>query len=176
MPKELGDDHSDIFDRVIKVASIEETELADYPAVKVKDTAGNEYTSFKDTFRQELIEDKEKYVGETWDILFTVYKGQYLSFQGFTEERAEHEAVEEEVDIDDLVEEDEQMSGRDRQITRQSAAHDASRIVEGMLAGGYFKKTSADRDELREEIQKELEYWTEKFKRHHRTGEWGEKQ
>jgi hypothetical protein len=171
VPKDLGEDHSDIFERVIKVDSIEETELGDYPAVMVTDTAGNEYTSFKDTFREELIDEKEKYVDEVWEILFTVYKGEYLSFQGFTEEKAPHEAVEEEVDIEDFVD-NPQISPTDRQITRQSAAHDASRVVEGMLAGGYFRKTSADREELREEIQEELEYWTGRFKQHHRTGDW----
>jgi len=175
VPKNLGPDHSDeIFDRVIKVDSIEEVELGGHDAVQVTDTAGNEYTTFKDTFRRELIEEKEKYVGETWEIYFTVYKGQYLSFQGFTEQRADHEAVEEEIDVDELVDKADQMSGRDKNITRQSAAHDASRIVEGMLAGGYFKSTGTDREDLREDIQEEIELWTERFKDHHRTGEWGE--
>ena len=172
MPQDLGEEHSDISDRVIKVDSIEQTELGGYPALKVTDTAGNEYTSFKDTFREEILEEKERYVGEVWQILFTVYKGQYLSFQGFTETRDEEDADEEEIDIDDFVDESAQISPTDRQITRQSAAHDASRIVEGMLAGGYFKKNSVDRERLREEVQEELELWTEKFKHHHRTGDW----
>lgn len=171
MPQDLGEEHSDIFDRVIRVDSIEQTELGGYPALKVTDTAGNEYTSFKDTFRQEVVEDKKKYVGEVWQILFTVYKGQYLSFQGFTEPRDEEEAVGEEIDINDFVDENAQVSPTDRQITRQSAAHDASRIVQGMLADGQFKRR-CDRAELRGEIQEELEYWTERFKQHHRTGEW----
>jgi len=172
VPEDLGPDHSDILDRVIKVDSIEETQLGGHDAVQVIDTAGNEYTSFKDTFRQELIEDRDKYVGETWEMLFTVYQGQYLSFQGFTEKKAEHEAVEEEIDVDELIDEEDQISGRDRQITRQSAAHDASRIVQGMLAGGYFKKTRGGREDIEDEIQEEVEKWTKGFKSHHRTGDW----
>jgi len=172
VPQDLGEEHSDIFDRVIKVDSIEPTELGGYPAIKVTDTAGNEYTNFRDTFQEEVVEEKEKYVGEVWQISFTVYKGRYLSFQGFIETRDEEDAVEEEIDIDDFVDESARISPTDRQITRQSGAHDASRIVEGMLAGGYFNKTSVDREQLREEVQEEVELWTEKFKQHHRTGDW----
>lgn len=67
------------------------------------------------------------------------------------------------------------MEDRNRSITRQSASHDASRIVTALIensgiASNYGNKKS--REEAREEIKEELQYWTNEFKYHARSGRW----
>jgi len=159
---------------VIEIDEIEETQLGDSEAVQVKDTAGNEFTTFFDDEKKMLLEEKDHLIGEVCDIGFTVYKGQYLSFHSIGSPEIDHDeedVVREEISIEELVGKDGHLSSTDRQITRQSAAHDASRIVGGMIADGRFRKEYREK-ELREAVQEELEYWTEFFKTHHRTGEW----
>jgi len=160
---------------VIEIDEIEETQLGDSEAVQVKDTAGNEFTTFFDDEKKMLFEEKDRLIGEVCDIGFTVYKGQYLSFHSVGSPEIDHDeedVVREEISIEELVGKDGHLSPTDRQITRQSAGHAASRIIQGMLEGGYFRKSRGGKEDLREEIEEEAEHWTEFFKTHHRTGEW----
>jgi hypothetical protein len=126
---------------------------------------GSEYSNFKNKLEAKL-ENRDKYIGSDWLIQYTVVErngNEYKDLIGFEEE------------LDGIHAEasgDSESDDRDQRIQRQSAAHDASRVVEGMLAGDYFKKTGKDREELREKIQGGIEYWTERFKQHHRTGDW----
>jgi len=126
---------------------------------------GTEYSNFKSKLEAEY-EDRDKYVGGDWLIQFTTReKGDrtYRNLIAFEEELADVHG-EQEAD---------QGSDRDNSITRQSAAHDASSVVQGMLASNEVHFETSSMEELREDVQEEVEHWTKMFKRHHRTGEWG---
>jgi hypothetical protein len=57
-------------------------------------------------------------------------------------------------------------------INRQSASHDAAQgVVNGLIQRDDFFEGES-KEEIREEIRKELNYWTAVFKRHHETGRW----
>lgn len=124
---------------------------------------GTQYTNFKDKLEAEY-ENRDKYIGGDWLIQFTTQdRGSktYRNLIGFEEEL---DALNSSAETGE--------SERDDGITRQSAAHDASRIVQGALAGGYYKKTSTSREEVFEEAKEDVKELTEFFKQHHRTGEW----
>lgn len=164
---------SSVFHRVICVDSVEEADLNGHDAVQVIDVAGNEFTTFRPEAKEMLLADEDELEDEVVEIGFTVYKGQYLSFHsiGSPDIECDEDPLDRRLDPEALVEQE--LTETDRRITRQSAVHDASRIVQGMLADGQFNFRK-DKDEFREDVQEELEYWTEEFKNHHRTGEWGE--
>lgn len=166
---------SRVFHRVIDVDNVEEEERGSSEAVVVTDVVGNEFATFIPDLKERLLREREELIGTFVEIGFTVYKERYLSLRsvGSPEINFDRsEVVSEEIDIGELVGDD-----IDRRITRQSAVHDASRIVQGMLADGRLDSSSPidgtrSRSELREMVQEELEYWTKEFKDHHRTGEW----
>lgn len=142
--------------RVIKPVSIEVEERSGHKVLVVEDSAGNQYTTLRDDLVQEVPSQSNEYIGSKWRIKWSMTDEGFINFHGF-EEQVDAEPVEEEI---------EQTSGRDRSITRQSAGHDASRIVSGKLASG---------DRLNdEEIARELKKWTDFLKRYYRTGEWRE--
>lgn len=140
--------------RVIKPVSIELEERSGHKVLVVEDSAGNQYTTLRDDLVQEVPRNKEDYIGKTWRIKWSMTDEGFINFHGF-EEEVDREPVEEEI---------EPTSGRDRSITRQSAGHDASRIVSGKLASG---ERLSD-----EEIARELKKWTDYLKQYYRTGEW----
>ncbi|MFB6190777.1 MAG: hypothetical protein ABEJ91_04370 [Candidatus Nanohaloarchaea archaeon] len=142
--------------RVIKPVSIEVEERSGHKVLVVEDSAGNQYTTLRDDLVQEVPRDREEYVGSTWKINWSMTDEGFINFHGF-EEEVDEEPVEKEI---------EPTSGRDRSITRQSAGHDASRIVSGKLASG---KDLDDR-----EIARELKKWTDYLKHYYRSGEWKE--
>jgi hypothetical protein len=120
----------------------------------VEDSAGNQYTTLRDDLVQEVPRQRDDYIGSTWRIKWSMTDEGFINFHGF----------EEEVEGDPVEEEIEPTSGRDRSITRQSAGHDATRIVSGKLASG---ERLSD-----EEIARELKKWTDYLKQYYRTGEW----
>ncbi|MFB6144499.1 MAG: hypothetical protein ABEJ98_04270 [Candidatus Nanohaloarchaea archaeon] len=140
--------------RVIKPVSIEVEERSGHEVLIVEDSAGNQYTTLRDDLVHEVPRDRDDYIGSTWRIKWSMTDEGFINFHGF-EERVDAEPVEEEI---------ERTSGRDRSITRQSAGHDASRIVSGKLASG--------KDLSDEEIARELKKWTDYLKQYYRTGEW----
>lgn len=163
---------SQLHDRIIKINRIEH-ESNKGPRIVVEDTAGNEFSTFDIEQHKDLINNKRDYVGKTFHIKFYVAKGRFLNlahFVGPTDADPETD----EIDPEDYVTSTEQLGVRNRQITRQSAGHDAARIVQGMIANGQFDtaKSTGGKGKQREEIRNEIEYWTEYFKQHHRTGEW----
>ena len=182
MTVETGDNESDLYERAIKVVDVGIENRGGYEMLVVRDSAGNQYTSFNDNFMEELPSEKPKYVGNTWEILFTVTEDGYVNFKGFTEP-IDEDPVEEEIDpaefnegYEENSEQEEKVgSERDNQITRQSAVHDATRIVGSMIAsdGTYISKDEDIRP-AKQDIKDEIKEWTEFFKTHHRTGEWPE--
>jgi len=171
---ETGDGESDLHKRVIEVKDVAVENRGGYDILVVKDSAGNEYTSFNDNFQEEIPAEKKKYVGSVWEILFTVSDDGYVNFQGFTQP-SDEEPVEEEIKPEDYNGEySDSKDERDRQITRQSAVHDATRIVGSMIASEDNYITGKDRRVSKEEVKEEIQSWTEFFKTHHRTGEWPE--
>lgn len=168
-----GKKESSVFHRVIHVDSVEEADLNGHDAVQVIDVVGNEFTTFRPEAKKMLLNQKDELEDEVVEIGFTVYKGQYLSFHSIGSPSIEYDEdpLDQRLDPEALVEKE--LTETDRRITRQSAVHDASRIVQGMISAGKIQKGRGGMDEFREEVQDELEHWTEKFKNHHRTGEWG---
>ena len=163
---------SSVFHEVIHVDEIEKVELGGSEAVQITDVVGNEFTTFMPEAMEMLLSDRDDLVGETVEIGFTVYKGRYLSYHsiGSPDIELDEDPVDSKLDPESLVERE--MTETDRRITRQSAVHDASRIVQGMLASDNIVPEQDNMECLRDDVQDELEYWTEKFKDHHRTGEW----
>lgn len=140
--------------RIIEPVSIQIEERSGYEVLVVEDSAGNQYTTLRDGLVEEIPEEKEKYLGSPWRIKWSLTEEGFLNFHGF-EERVDGEPSQEKID---------KTSSRDRSITRQSAGHDAARIVSGKLASG---ERLSDED-----IARELKKWTDYIKRYYRTGEW----
>ena len=172
MTVETGDNESDLQERTIKVEDVGVENRGGYDILVVEDSAGNEYTTFNDNFKQEIPDKKDKYVGSVWEILFTVTDDGYINFYGFTQ-TSDDDPVEKEIDAAEFNESyQEKQDERDNQITRQSAVHDATRIVGSMIASDDNYITGKDGPVPKEEVKEEIESWTEYFKSHHRTGEW----
>ncbi|WP_313694229.1 hypothetical protein [Halorarum halobium] len=164
MPIEPKGDQSKVKVAAVDVKDLRVENRGGSEIVVLEAADGAEYSNFKNKLEAEF-ENRDKYLGSYWLIQFTTReKGgkTYKNLIGFEEELDAVHGHDTSRDSD-----------RDDSIIRQSAAHDASRLVEGMLAGGYFMKTRGGREDIEDEIQEELEKWTERFKTHHRTGEWG---
>jgi len=169
---ETGDNESDLQERVIKVEEVGVEERGGYDILVVEDSAGNQYTTFNDNFMQEIPDKKQRYESSVWEILFTVTDEGYINFHGFTES-SEEDPVEEEIDPAEFNENyGEKKDERDNQITRQSAVHDATRIVGSMIASEDNYITGKEGPATKAEVKEEIKSWTEYFKTHHRTGEW----
>ncbi len=154
---------ADVRERVIKPVSIEVEERGGYDVLVVRDSAGNQYTTLRDDLVEEVPEEKEKYLNSTWRILWSMTDEGFTNFHGFQEE-VDEEPNEEE--IGDQETEGVPLTETDIRITRQSAGHDASRIVAGKLSSG---ERLSDED-----IARELRKWTDYLKEYYRTGDWRE--
>lgn len=164
---ESGLDQTELMERVIKPERIEVENRGGYDVLVIEDSAGNQFTTLRDDLVEQLSENKNEYLDKPWEILWSVTKEGYINFHGFLEK-----AEEEEINNDEINPEDFEVVRRERlglsqtdiRITRQSAGHDASRIVSGKLASG--DRLSDD------EIRSELKKWTNYLKHYYRTGEW----
>ena len=159
-------DQTELMERVVKIERIEIENRGGYDVLVVEDSAGNQYTTLRDDLVDEITDKKDRYLGNTWKILWSVTKEGYINFHGFLE-KSDEEPVEEEInpgDFEVVRRERLGLSQTDIRITRQSAGHDASRIVSGKLASGN-RLTD-------EEVKVELKKWTEYLKNYYRTGEW----
>lgn len=159
---------SSLMERTIKPERIEVENRGGYDVLVVEDSAGNEYTTLRDDLVEEVSERKEEFLGDTWTIIWSVTKEGYINFHGFMESTDE-EPNEEEINPEDfeiVKKERLDLSETDLRITRQSAGHDAARIVSGRISAG---ERLSD-----EEIKEELQKWTSYIKTYYRTGEWGD--
>jgi|GEM_PF-605393 hypothetical protein len=160
-------DQTEIMERVIKPVRIEVEKRGGYDVLVIEDSVGNQFTTLRDDLVENIFENKDEYTDQPWTILWSVTKEGYINFHGFLQKGSENEVNEEEIDPEDfeIVRPDRMgLSRTDIKITRQSAGHDASRIVSGKLASG---KQLSD-----EEIKVELKKWSEYLKSYYRTGEW----
>jgi hypothetical protein len=166
MPEsELG--QTELMERVIKPVRIEVENRGGYDVLVVEDSVGNQFTTLRDDLVEQISEQKEEYLNEPWEILWSVTKEGYINFHGFLEKAEAEEIDEDEINPEDFEivrKERLGLSQTDIRITRQSAGHDASRIVSGKLASG---ERLSD-----EEIESELKKWTQYIKHYYRTGEW----
>lgn len=167
-----GDNESDLIERTIKVENLTTKTRGGHEALIVEDSAGNKYSTINEDVREEAIDDKGKYVGKAWDILFTVTREGFLNFYYFLEESSV-EPIEDEIDPADY-EVTQGLDERGKRITRQSAGHDAARIVQGMIESNTRYFSHPDTGSFKEEVKDELQEWSEFFKKQYRTGEWGE--
>lgn len=157
---------TDLMERVVKPERIEVENRGGYDVLVIEDSVGNQYTTLRDDLVEQVVEEKEKYLGETWKILWDITKEGYINFHGFVEQ-VDEDPSEEEInpgDFDVVRRERLGLSQTDIRITRQSAGHDAARIVSGKLSSG---ERLSD-----EEIRRELRKWTDIIKEYYRTGEW----
>ncbi len=166
----MNDDlnESELMERVIKPTRIEVENRGGYDVLVIEDSAGNQFTTLRDDLVDEVPSNSDRYLDETWKILWSVTKEGYINFHGF-QERVDEKPEKEEIDPQDFEvvrRERLGLSQTDIRITRQSAGHDASRIVAGKLASG---ERMTD-----EEIWEEIRKWTNQFKNYYRTGEWTE--
>lgn len=164
---ESGLDQTELMERVILPVRIEVESRGGYDVLVVEDSAGNQFTTLRDDLVEQVYENKNKYLNQPWKILWSVTKEGYVNFHGFLDEAKEEQVNEEEIDPEDFeIVRKERMglSQTDIKITRQSAGHDAARLVSGKLASG--ERLSE------EEIKVELKKWTEYIKKYYRTGEW----
>lgn len=164
---ESGLDQTELMERVIKPVRIEVENRGGYDVLVIEDSAGNQFTTLRDDLVEQISEKKNDYLNQPWEILWSVTKEGYINFHGFLE-KAEGEQVNEEginpEDFEIVRRERLGLSQTDIKITRQSAGHDAARIVSGKLASG---------DRLTDqEIKVELQKWSEYIKNYYRTGEW----
>ena len=160
-------DQTELRDRIIKPVRIEVENRGGYDVLVVEDSVGNQFTTLKDNMVDKISKNKDEYLNQPWKILWSVTKEGYINFHGFLEK-----ADEEQVEGDGINPEDFEIVRRERlglsqtdiRITRQSAGHDAARIVSGKLASG---------DRLADqEIKVELKKWTDYIKNYYRSGKW----
>jgi len=166
MPDRGDRNQSDLMERTIKPERIEVENRGGYDVLVVEDSAGNEYTTLRDDLVEDVSERKDEFLGTTWTIIWSVTKEGYINFHGFMDE-TEKEPNEKEIDPEDfeiVKKERFGLSDTDIRITRQSAGHDAAKIVSGKLSSG--QRLSDD------EIKQELQKWTSYIKEYYRTGEW----
>lgn len=162
-----GIDQTELMERVIKPVRIEVENRGGYDVLVVEDSADNQFTTLKDSLVEQISENEDEYLNQPWKILWSVTKEGYINFHGFLEKTSEEYVEEDEIkpeDFEIVRRERLGLSQTDIRITRQSAGHDASRIVSGKLASGS-RLTD-------EEIQLELKKWTDYIKHYYRTGEW----
>jgi len=160
------EDGTDIMERPIKVSNIEVENRGGYDVLVVEDSAGNQYTTLRDELVDEIPPKEERYLEGVWNILWNVTREGYINFHGFSGE-TDQEAVEEDINPEEFEvvrRERLGLSDTDIRITRQSAGHDAARIVGGKLSSGERMND----DEILEELKK----WTNTIKAYYRTGEW----
>ncbi len=150
---------SQLRERIIEPVSIKVEDRSGYDVLVVEDSAGNRYTTLEDDLVEEVPRDREKYLNESWRILWSKTAEGFTNFHGFQEK------VDEEPEREEIASpETEYLDETDIRITRQSAGHGATRIVQGKLASG--ERMSG------EEIEEELEKWTDYLKNYYRTGTW----
>lgn len=164
---ESGLDQTELMDRVIKPVRIEVENRGGYDVLVIEDSANNRFTTLKDNLVDQVSENKNEYLNQPWEILWSITKEGYINFHGFLEIADEEQVNEEGINPEDFEvvrRERIGLSQTDIKITRQSAGHDASRIVSGKLASG---------DRLTdEEVKVELKKWSKYIKNYYRTGEW----
>lgn len=157
---------TELMERIVKPERIEVENRGGHDVLVVEDSAGNQYTTLRDDLVREVPGHSDRYLDSVWKILWSVTREGYINFHGF-QERVDEEPVEEEIDPQDFEvvrRERLGLSETDIRITRQSAGHDATRIVSGKLASG---------DNLTDEdIKEELKRWTDYLKNYDRTGKW----
>ncbi|MFB6147567.1 MAG: hypothetical protein ABEJ66_01655 [Candidatus Nanohaloarchaea archaeon] len=147
----------DVRTRIIEPVSIEVEDRSGHEVLVVEDSAGNQYTTLRDDLVEEVPPEKSQYVGSTWKIRWSLTEEGFINFHGFVEQ-VDGEPNEEEIGAG------ERLTATDVRITRQSAGHDAARIVSGKLSSG---ERMSDED-----IARELRKWTGYLKEYYRTGEW----
>lgn len=158
------DEAVEVKTRVIEPEDIyTETRGHDTRILVVEDHLGQEFSDLAHNHLK-VETEKQEYIGKRVELRYSVSREGYLNFEGFgdftDEPLAENPVLE--------------LSNRDLSITRQSAVHDATRLVEGMIANGRFKaaKGRGGNEAYREEIKEEVKYWTDFFAAHHRNGKW----
>lgn len=164
---ESGFDQTELMERVIKPARIDVENRGGYDVLVIEDSVGNQFTTLRDDLVDQISENKDEYLNQPWEILWSVTKEGYINFHGFLQKAEEDELNEEEINPEEFEvvrRERLGLSQTDIKITRQSAGHDAARIVSGKLASGN-RLTD-------EEVKFELKKWTEYIKNYYRTGEW----
>lgn len=164
---ESGLDQTELMERVVKPVRIEVETRGGYDVLVIEDSAGNQFTTLRDDLVGQVFENRDEYLDQPWEILWSVTKEGYINFHGFLEKAEEDQVNEEEIKPEDyeiVRRERLGLSRTDIKITRQSAGHDAARIVSGKLASGEHLSD--------EEIEAELKKWSEYIKNYYRTGEW----
>lgn len=165
--QDSGSNGRQLRERIIQVKDIRVEDRGGYDVLVVEDSVGNQYTTLRDEFVEQVPDDEEKYIGNNWKMLWNITKEGYINFHGFLERMYDEEPVEEEIvpeNYEIVKRERLGLSDTDIRITRQSAGHGASRIVAGKLASG--ERLSND------EILEEMVHWTDRIKTYYRTGEW----
>ena len=160
-------DQTELMERVIEPASIRVENRGGYDVLVIEDTAGNQYTTLKDELVKQISDNKDEYLNEPWSVLWSVTKEGYINFHGFLEKSGEGSVSNDKIrpeEFDVVRTERLGLSQTDIKITRQSAGHDAARIVSGRLASG--EKLNDD------EIKQELQKWTDYLKSYYRSGDW----
>lgn len=160
-------DQTELMERVIEPASIRVENRGGYEVLVIEDTAGNQYTTLKDELVKQISDNKDEYLNEPWSVLWSVTKEGYINFHGFLEKSDKGSVSNDKIrpeEFDVVRTERLGLSQTDIKITRQSAGHDAARIVSGRLASG--EKLNDD------EIKQELQKWTEYLKSYYRSGDW----
>jgi len=160
-------DQTELMERVVKPVRVEVENRGGYDVLVIEDSASNQFTTLKDELVDQVSKHKQEYLNTPWKILWSVTKEGYINFHGFLEKADEDNIEEEEINPEDFEivrRERLGLSQTDIRITRQSAGHDASRIISGKLASG---DRLSDR-----EIKVELQKWTDYIKEYYRSGEW----
>lgn len=171
MSVSTGENESDLLERIVKIEEISTEVRGGHDVLVVKDSAGNEYSTIDSQKHKEYTEESDEYEGEVCKILFSITRQGYLNFYHVLE-KVDENPVEEEIDPDEY-EITQELDDTDRRITRQSAGHDASRIVQGMIESSKDFFGDPRSDEFERQVKDEIQNWTNFFKRYYRTGDWG---
>lgn len=157
-----------LFERVIQVKDIQAEKGS---RIVVYDTAENQFSTNNVEDYKHLVERPHQYIGKVHRVKFGVAKGKFFDFYGFIDEDIEEDPETDALRADELVDPEQAMDVRDRQITRQSAAHDASRIVAAKIIAGCYNGEGFEQVND-EKAMEDAKKWTKFFKKHARTGEY----
>jgi hypothetical protein len=158
---------SKIKTRNVEIESIEVENRKGNEIIVVTDHTGQQYTNYADR-HEGVLEKEDGIVGGQWVISYYVKDG-FVNFAGLKDKLVEGELADGKIKSDS--------EKRVEHITRDSARHDASRIVAAKIEAGLICSQgfqSADEvndNEVDDEIKKEMAQWTAYFKHHGKTGE-----
>ena len=156
---------------VVKPREISLEKRKGHEVLVVEDHLGQSFSCFAKEDKKLILENKETYLDNPFEIFYTVKDGRFLNFVDFGTPGDESEILEERI-----VPDRSESEGMDRKIGRQNAQQHASRVVGYMIEAGMFGSADFDNGTEMEDVEKEISSmlgrFVDRFEEDAKQGEW----